>query len=275
MTSGRRDAFAGLHRRAEPLFLPNAWDYASAAVLVQAGYVAVGTTSLGVAAAAGKPDARGETREETVDLARRLASLPVLLTVDIESGFSDDPAQVAEVGKRLRDAGVAGINLEDGRHDGTLSPADLNCAKIAAVRSLAPELFINARTDAFWLAGPSSGEPACASSAALLSETLQRASAYLAAGADGIFVPGAADLEMVRTLSSAIDAPLNILYQPGQHTFRELAKAGAARVSTGSLLFREALNSVLRTARRARGGAVPADSDRPTYARVQACIPSR
>jgi 2-methylisocitrate lyase-like PEP mutase family enzyme len=89
-----------------------------------------------------------------------------------------------------------------------------------------------------------------------------------------IFVPGAGDVETVRTLSSAIDAPLNILYLAGQHTFRELAGAGAARVSTGSLLLREALKSVLQAAGAARDGAVPADPDRPTYAQVQALVPA-
>jgi 2-methylisocitrate lyase-like PEP mutase family enzyme len=272
MISERRDAFARLHQRGAPLFLPNAWDYASAAALVQAGYSAVGTTSLGVAAAVGKPDARGQIREETVTLARRLGRLPMLLTVDIESGFSDEPDQVAEVARQLCDAGAVGINLEDGRHDGTLSPADLNCAKIAAVKSVAPGLFINARTDAFWLAGPRTGSPISTSTAALFSETVQRAAAYISAGADGIFVPGAASPATVRRLSSTIRAPLNVLYLPGEHTLDELAEGGAARVSTGSLLFREALRSVIETARRARAGAVPADSGRPSYAEIQASV---
>lgn len=45
-----------------------------------------GTTSLGVAAAAGRPDGIGATAAETLTLARRLAKLPVPLTVDISTG---------------------------------------------------------------------------------------------------------------------------------------------------------------------------------------------
>lgn len=46
------DVFHRLHRQDRPLLLPNAWDYSSAAALAAAGFAAVGTTSLGVSAAA-------------------------------------------------------------------------------------------------------------------------------------------------------------------------------------------------------------------------------
>jgi len=45
--------FAALHRAGDPLILPNVWDVASARCLVEAGFPALGTTSLGAAAAAG------------------------------------------------------------------------------------------------------------------------------------------------------------------------------------------------------------------------------
>ena len=64
--SDRRDVFARLHRPGQPLFLPNAWDFATAATLAQAGFAAIGTTSCGVATAAGQPDATGVARVETV-----------------------------------------------------------------------------------------------------------------------------------------------------------------------------------------------------------------
>lgn len=155
--------------RVGPLFLPNAWDYASAAALVHAGYPVIGTTSLGVAASAAKADASGETREETVELTRRLAHLRVMVTVDIESGFSDDAEQVADLAEELADAGAVGINVEDGRPDGTLASVDLHCAKIAAIKARTPDLFVNARTDTFWNAEP--GAPPATT------ETLRRASA--------------------------------------------------------------------------------------------------
>jgi 2-methylisocitrate lyase-like PEP mutase family enzyme len=52
-------------------------------------------------------------------------------------------------------------------------------------------------------------------------------------------------------------------------------EAGAARISTGSLLFRKALRSAIQTAHDARTGAVTAVPDRPTYAQIQASIVSR
>jgi phosphoenolpyruvate phosphomutase-like protein len=52
--------------------------------------------------------------------------------------------------------GVAGLNLEDSRDDGSLVPAAHQCAVIAAVKARVPELFVNARTDTCWLAGAES-----------------------------------------------------------------------------------------------------------------------
>jgi 2-methylisocitrate lyase-like PEP mutase family enzyme len=241
----RREAFFGLHRPGCPLFLPNAWDYASAAALAAAGYPAIGTTSLGVAAAAGKPDATGQTGPETLALTRRLGRLPALLTVDIEAGFSDDPHAVAQFAEQVADAGAVGVNIEDGRPDGTLDRAEQHCAKIAAISARVPALFINARTDAFWLAADGAPPP--------IEEAVARATAYIAAGADGIFVPAAADPAVIAILATRIAAPLNILYLPGRHTFAELAAAGTARVSTGSLLFRVALQATVRAAAQAAG----------------------
>ena len=114
MTAGRSpaDEFRRLHRAGRPLLLPNAWDFASAAVLARAGFRAIGTTSLGVAA--GKADAAGRTKQETVTLARAIAALG-LVTVDIEAGFSSEPAKVAELAGALAAVGVVGVNIEDGR----------------------------------------------------------------------------------------------------------------------------------------------------------------
>ncbi|MFD7768513.1 isocitrate lyase/phosphoenolpyruvate mutase family protein [Streptomyces sp. NPDC059787] len=46
-------------------------------------------------------------------------------------------------------------------------------------------------------------------------DTLERAAAHLAAGADGIFVPGAVDPGTVKELADGIDAPLNVVAGPG------------------------------------------------------------
>ncbi|MET7709696.1 isocitrate lyase/phosphoenolpyruvate mutase family protein [Micromonospora sp. NPDC005413] len=262
MTDHRAE-FRALHHTGRPLLLPNAWDHASAAALAARGHAAIGTTSLGVAAAAGRPDGTGATAAETLALARRLAKLPVLLSVDIEAGFSDDPAAVAGYVAELAGLGVVGINLEDGRADGTLADPEGTADKIAAVKAAVPGLFVNARTDTWWLG---MDDP--------LPQTLARARAYRAAGADGIFVPGIVDLATLHVLTERIDAPVNALYQPGGPGLAELGGAGVARVSTGSLLFRAALAAALAAADGVRAGGLAAPEGLPSYAEVQGLVPA-
>ena len=236
-------AFAALHRKGAPLVLPNAWDHASAAALAAAGFPAVGTTSLGVAAALGLPDGAAATADATVELVQRLAHLRVHITADIENGFSTDPRRVAEYVGRL--GPVAGVNLED-----QLVEPKLHAAVLAAVTG--GNIFINARIDTYWLGRPSLGE------------TLERAKAYIAAGADGIFVPGVKDEREIAALADAIPVPLNVLF--GAIPLPRLVDLGVARVSTGSLLYRVALGAATATAAAVRDGG--RDFDAPSYAAV-------
>ncbi|OMI33658.1 isocitrate lyase/PEP mutase family protein [Streptomyces sparsogenes] len=249
-------AFAQLHHRTAPLLLPNAWDHASAAALAAQGFPAIGTTSLGVAAAAGLPDGAAATADATLTLARRLGRGSFLFTVDAEGGFSDDPADVAGLARELYDAGAAGINLEDGRPDGTLAPVELHAAKITAVKAAVPALFVNARTDTHWL-GRQEEE-----------ETASRLAVYEQAGADGVFVPGLSDPEGIAALTATLAVPLNILYTPAGPTLAELAALGVRRVSLGSLLYRAALTAAVNCATAIRDGR-SADLAALSYAEVQ------
>ncbi|GAA2565963.1 MULTISPECIES: isocitrate lyase/PEP mutase family protein [Streptomyces] len=244
-------AFAALHREGDPLLLPCAWDHASALALAGRGFAAVGTTSLGVAAAHGLPDGASATRGETLRLARVLGAEAFPLSVDAEDGFSDDPDAVGEFARELAAAGAVGINLEDG---GGL--ADRHAAKIAAVRSAAPGLFVNARTDTYW-----SGDRDAA-------ETTRRLEAYREAGADGLFVPGLTDPARIASLAARFDVPLNILYTPAGPTLAHLADLGVRRVSLGSLLYRRALGAALDAATGIRAGRAP-DGPTPTYDEVR------
>ncbi|MGV9279163.1 isocitrate lyase/PEP mutase family protein [Streptomyces sp. NPDC003730] len=245
-------AFAALHRPGDPLLLPCAWDHASASALAGHGFTAVGTTSLGVAAAAGRPDGTSATRDETLRLALTLGSAPFLLSVDAEDGFSDDPDEVGEFARQLAAVGAVGINLED-----ALGPAGRHAAKIAAVRSAAPGLFVNARTDTHW-----SGDGDWTA-------TLRRLDAYREAGADGVFVPGLTDPARIAALTARLDVPLNVLYTPGGPTLAHLADLGVRRVSLGSLLYRRALGAALETAAGVRAGRDPG-GPAPTYDEVRA-----
>ncbi|MGW6449292.1 isocitrate lyase/phosphoenolpyruvate mutase family protein [Lentzea sp. NPDC055074] len=233
-------AFRALHHQDEPLLLPNAWDHASAVALHAAGFPAIGTTSLGVAAAHGIPDGMGLAGEQAVALARLLGTLPCPVTADLESGFGRSPRETAELVAGL---GVAGVNLEDGRPHGLATPAE-QAELIAAVKERAPGVFLNARIDTHWLGTAKE-------------ETKERARRYVDAGADGIFVAGLTDPREIEDLATL--APLNVLAQ--QRTPKELGDLGVKRISTGSLLFRAALHHTVETAKAVRdGGTAPAFS---------------
>ncbi|MEU5087799.1 isocitrate lyase/phosphoenolpyruvate mutase family protein [Streptomyces sp. NPDC021356] len=237
-------SFHELHRAGEvPFLLPNAWDVGSALAFVEAGFPALGTTSFGIAAAAGSPDGRHATREATRDLVARLRALPVHVSADIEDGYAEDPEQVAAYAAGL---GAAGVNIEDSTAD-RLVPADVLAAKVAAVKRRAPGLFVNARVDTYWV-----GEDAT------VEATLARARAYVAAGADGIFVPGATDPGDVRAFTSQLPVPVNVLAVPGV-PLEELGRLGVRRVSTGSLPYRAAVEAAVAVAEAVRDGEqVPA-----------------
>lgn len=221
--------FRNLHRGPDLLRLPNAWDAGSARLIESLGAKAIATTSAGVAWSRGYPDGDALPAEPLLATAREIARvIRVPLTVDIEGGYSDDPAAVALLVKRLIDAGAVGINIEDG----TGSP-DLLCAKIEAVRRSAAragvDLFINARTDVY-LAGLASGDAAA-------EEVARRAERYRAAGCDGLFVPTLAERSAIGAIASAIDPlPLNLMLVPGLPAGDVLQTLGVRRLSTGSAI---------------------------------------
>lgn len=263
----RFEEFRGLHYNVLPLLLPNAWDHASAAALAARGFTAIGTTSLGVAAAAGKPDGTGDARDETMALARGMVRLPAMISVDLEGGFSDSPQQVGVLAAELAQAGVVGINIEDGRPDGSLISVQHQCDVIAAVKQAAPRLFVNARTDAYWLGGDDSGGDDSGGEPGAVA--VGRAQAYQQAGADGIFVPGLEDEQVISTLVKELSVPLNILLRPGGLTYVRLAELGVGRVSCGSVLFRLAVHSAVEFAWSVAHGN-ESRSDIPSYTQIQA-----
>lgn len=244
-------SFRALHHAELPLLLPNAWDVPSAIAFVEAGFPAVGTTSFGVATSAGHPDGDGATRDANRVLAQRLARLPVYVSIDIEDGYSEDPEEVAAYVAGL---GVAGVNIEDSVAARLVEPAR-HAAKVAAVKDRSPDVFVNARVDTYWF-----------DQDATVPATVERALAYVAAGADGVFVPGLTDPAAIRQIAAAVPAPLNLLVTPGL-TLRELADLGVRRVSTGSLPYRAAIDAAVRVATAVRDGEQPPGAT--SYAEAQ------
>jgi len=218
--------FRALHAPGSLLVLPNAWDVATACLAEDAGAAAVATTSAGVAWSLGAPDGDHLGRDLAADLvARIVAAVDVPVSADIEGGYADDPAGVAETVRVVIEAGASGINLEDGAR-GVAEQAERVAAAREAAATAGVPIFVNARTDVFLR---QIGAPATRLAAAL-----DRAAAYLAAGADGVFVPGVADPETIAALAAGIDAPLNIMAGPGSPPVPDLAKLGVTRVSVGA-----------------------------------------
>ena len=238
--------FRELHHTGAPLLLPNAWDVGSALAFATAGYPAGGTTSFGVAASAGLPDGGRSSKAVTAALVEQLCRLPVHVTADVEDGYSDDPAEVADFVAQLATQGVAGVNLEDSTAGRLVDPAAF-AEKVAAVKRRSPALFINARVDNIWF-----GEQAT------VDAVLLRARAYADAGADGIFVPGLVVPEDILTITARIGLPVNVLAHPSL-TVAEVGELGVRRVSSGSLPYRAAVDAAVNVVNALRDGRqVPA-----------------
>ncbi len=246
MQRQKAEAFRKLHDRSKILVLPNAWDVASAKIFETAGFRAVATTSSGVANSLGYPDGEAVSRDEMLDVIRRIArGLTVPLSADIEAGYSSELDPLRNTIRAVIDAGAVGINLEDSMKGGAneLFPLETAVARIKAVRETATAagvpIVINARTDVFL--------HAIGDKSARFDQTLSRAHAYLAAGADCIFVPGPSNADLIGKLASAIKGPINVMVLPGMPSAPELEKLGVARVSTGGGPARAALTALRRS----------------------------
>ncbi|HST57071.1 MAG TPA: isocitrate lyase/phosphoenolpyruvate mutase family protein [Longimicrobium sp.] len=245
------EAFRRLHQpdAGRILVLPNAWDAMSARVIEDAGARAIATTSAGVAWALGRTDGEGLTRDQMINAIERITRVVrVPVTADVERGYGDGtPADVAETVRRVIGAGAVGINLEDapGRDGAALMDVDEQVARIAAAREAAAgegmEIYINARIDPYLAqAGAPEGR---------LDETVRRAQAYVAAGADGVFVPGVADPETLRALAAAVRVPLNVMAGRGAGPdIAELQALGVARVSIGPAMTLAVMGQIRRAA---------------------------
>jgi 2-methylisocitrate lyase-like PEP mutase family enzyme len=174
--------FHRLHEGPEPLLLPNAWDAGSARLMESLGAKAVATTSAAVAWTHGYPDGDVLPVRMLVSSIVAIArAIRVPLTVDVEGGYSDDPAAVEETVARIVEAGAVGINIEDGRQrarpavpEDRARQAGRPAFRHRPVRQR-PHRCLSARSRP-------RGQARC--------EVLSRAKLYRNAGASGLFVPG-------------------------------------------------------------------------------------
>ena len=243
--------FHSLHVRGEPLVLFNAWDAGSARAVAEAGAKAVATGSWSVAAANGFADGENLPRAFAMDNLRRIvAAVALPVTIDLESGYGEMPAAVGATVAAALDAGAVGCNLEDSfPADGSLRDVADQVARLAAARKAADDagiaLFINARTDVFFQ------KPAAAHDMAMVDAALERARAYAAVGASGLFVPGVVAEDLIARIAEASPLPVNIMVMPGVPNRARLAALGVARISHGPGPYRGAMQWLTEAAKAA------------------------
>lgn len=244
-------AFHTLHDRSSLLLLANAWDAGSARLLAGIGFRGIATTSGGVAWALGYPDGERAPLTEVVQvIGRMVRAVSVPVTADIEAGYGQTPAEVGQTVRAVIDAGAVGINLEDGMHaPNRLRDLSDATARIRAARGVAEAagipIVINARVDTYMVKFGAGDDER-------FEETVRRAKAYLAAGADCVFPIGLADGSRLGALVAAIEAPVNVAARPGLPPLVELQRLGIARVSTATRLATVAWSAVERAAQALR-----------------------
>jgi 2-methylisocitrate lyase-like PEP mutase family enzyme len=232
MAADKAATLRALHHAPPVLVLPNAWDAVSARLFQAEGFPAIATTSAGMAAALGYPDGGVVPAREMIEAVARIArAVTVPITADVEHAYGSTPDAVADVALRVVAAGAVGLNIEDCVPDVPgLEPLPLQTQKIAAIAGTAAtagvRVVINARTDVYLRA---IGAPE-----SRLALAIERGRAFLAAGADCVFVPGVRDRDTIRLLVQGIGGPINILAVKGTPPVADLEALGVARVSVGS-----------------------------------------
>src|SRR6266404_7237034 len=101
------EIFRALHQGPALLVLPNAWDAATARLIESMGAKAIATTSAGLAWSRGYPDGDALPIEQLLSAVRAIARvIGVPLTIDVEGGYSNDPAAVARLVAGILEAGA-------------------------------------------------------------------------------------------------------------------------------------------------------------------------
>jgi methylisocitrate lyase len=249
----KAEQFRALHTPGKPLILFNIWDAGGVKAVAACGFKAIATGSWSVANANGFRDGEHIPLSLAIENLRRIVGATELpVTIDLESGYGDTPEAVAETIASAIDAGAVGCNLEDSYPaNGSLRDTAAQCERLRRARKSADaanvRFFINARTDVFFQQG------AVEHRESMLEEAVARAHAYAEAGADGIFTPGLADLNLIARLAKASPLPLNIMVGDQTPPLRALAEQGVARVSYGPRPYLLAMKALQDAARGACG----------------------
>jgi 2-methylisocitrate lyase-like PEP mutase family enzyme len=229
--------FKAQHTGQSTLVLPNTWDAISAKIFAASGFESIGTTSAGMAASLGYVDGENIPFAKVLEVLEDIIhAVDVPVSADIEAGYGTTVEEVVENTQQIIETGIVGINLEEGtgNPDEPIHDISLQAEKIFAIKQLSRTmdvpLFLNARTDLYWL---NIGSPI-----ERLQAALHRAKVYQEAGADCIFIPGVESIEIIETLRAEIPCPINLLVGQTTPPLSKLSEIGIERVSCGSAPFR-------------------------------------
>ena len=184
------------------LQLPGSHDAMAALLAKEQGFNAIYLSGAAFSASLGMPDLGLFTVTELAQRAKeiiRATGMPLL--VDVDTGFGS-VLNVTRTVHELSEVGVAAIQIEDqdlpkkcGHLNGKkLVPIGTMVEKIVAARKADADIVIVARTDAKGVEG--------------MDAAIERANAYLAAGADAIFPEALQTEEEFRRFAEMVDAPL-------------------------------------------------------------------
>nr|MCW2727033.1 isocitrate lyase/phosphoenolpyruvate mutase family protein [Aeromicrobium sp.] len=213
-----------LHAAPALLKVVNVWDAISARVVAEVeGIEALATASHSIAASYGYEDGENIPVELMIEAVGTIVSATELpVTADLEAGYGDP----GETTRKAISVGAVGANLEDQMKPLSDAVAAVE-AVLAAGHAEGIDFVLNARTDAFLQAGDRPH-------AEVLADAIERGSAYLAAGAPLVFVPGKLSEDDVKAFVDAWGPQkLTVIGVPGSLPLARLEELGVARVSYG------------------------------------------
>jgi len=238
------DKFISLHNQQKPLLIANTWDATSTKAAEKAGFEVIGTSSHAIANMLGYEDGENIPFQEMFFILDKIVkSTNLFVSADLESGYSDDPFEVASNVEKLVDLGILGINLEDGLTKGnnrSLGETSILSNKIKAIKthlkSKGKDIYINARIDTYTTKHSNA-----------INETLDRIKLYEEAGANGFFVPLINTDEDIKLVLNATKLPLNVFMKSGLKSYDEFAQLGVHRISYGNAIHAQITETINKT----------------------------
>ncbi|HBK4673870.1 methylisocitrate lyase [Serratia marcescens] len=199
-------AFRQALSKEKPLQIAGAINANHALLAQRAGFQAIYLSGGGVAAGSlGLPDLGISTLDDVLTDIRRITDVcPLPLLVDVDSGFGASAFNVARTVRAVSKAGAAALHIEDQvgakrcghrPNKAIVSTEEMVDRIKAAVDARSdPDFVIMARTDALAVEG--------------LEAAIERAQAYVAAGADMLFPEAITELGMYRRFAEATQVPI-------------------------------------------------------------------